>query len=166
MLSHVHAVCTCLADPRMLNRTTFYTLGQQFGTRWQQEHHDIYLEHLKFVKNPTSGAAEYVEWTERITKTRQGGLYKPGRMVAQKAFAVGGPKCPIALLEKMNTKRPPSLKNYGPLYFQPLCKPKPSVWYSESNQTECKIRWVKAHYKPLCSKNNGQETQESWCQQY
>ena len=47
-------------DPRMLNRTIFYTLGQQFGTRGRQEHH-IYLEHLKFVKNPTSGATEYVE---------------------------------------------------------------------------------------------------------
>ena len=56
-------------DPRMLNRTIFYTLGQQFGTRGRQEHHDIYLQHLKFVKNPTSGATEYVEWTKRITKT-------------------------------------------------------------------------------------------------
>ena len=117
-------------DPRMLNRTIFYTLGQQFGTRGRQEHHDIYLEHLKFVKNPKSGATEYVEWTEGITKTRQGGLHKPGRMMAQKAFAVGGPKCPVALLEKMIAKRPPSLKNSGPLYLQPLRKPKPSVWYS------------------------------------
>ena len=31
-------------DPKMLNRTIFYTLGQHFGTRG---HHDIYLEHLK-----------------------------------------------------------------------------------------------------------------------
>ena len=114
-------------DARMLNRTIFYTLGQQFGTRGRQEHHDIYLEHLKFVKNPTSGATEYVEWTEGITKTRQGGLHKPGRMVAQKAFAVGGPKCPVALLEKMIAKRPPSLKNSGPLYLQPLRKSKPFV---------------------------------------
>ena len=117
-------------DPRMLNRTIFYTLGQQSGTRGRQEHHDIYLEHLKFVKNPTSGATEYVEWTEGITKTQQGGLHKLGRMVAQKAFVVGGPKCPVALLEKMIAKRPPSLKNSGPLYLQPLRKPKPSVWYS------------------------------------
>ena len=56
-------------DPRMLSRTIFYTLGQQFETRGQQEHHDICLEHLKFVKNPTSGATEYVEWTEGIIKT-------------------------------------------------------------------------------------------------
>ena len=86
----------------------------------------IYLKHLKFVKNPTSGAIEYVEWTEGITKTRQGGLHKPGRMVAQKAFLVGGPKCPVVLLEKMITKRVLSL-NSGPLYLQPLRKP---VWYS------------------------------------
>ena len=82
------------------------------------------------MKNPTSGATEYVEWTEGITKTRQGRLHKPGRMVAQKALTVGGPKCPVALLEKMIAKRPPSLQNSGTLYLQPLRKPKPSLWYS------------------------------------
>ena len=51
-------------------------------------------------------------------------------MVAQKAFAVGDPKCLVALLEKMITKRPTSHKNTGPLYLQPLHKPKPSMWYS------------------------------------
>jgi len=38
------------------------------------------FEYLKLVKNPTSGATEYVEWTEGITKTKEGGLDKPGRM--------------------------------------------------------------------------------------
>ena len=31
-------------------------------------------------------------------------------MVAQKAFTVGGPKCPVVLLEKMIAKRQPSVK--------------------------------------------------------
>ena len=57
-----------------------------------------------------SETTEYVEWTEGITKTRQGGLHKPGRMVAQKAFTVGSPKCPVVLLEKMIAKRQPSVK--------------------------------------------------------
>ena len=95
----------------MLNRTIFYILGQQFGIRGQQEHYDLYLEHFKFVKNPTSGATEHVEWTEGITKIRQGGLHKPGRMVAQKTFVIGGLKYPIALLEKMISKQLHSLQN-------------------------------------------------------
>lgn len=38
----------------------------------------------------------------------QKGLQRPDKVVAQKAFAVGDPKCPVALLEKMITKRPTS----------------------------------------------------------
>ena len=56
------------------------------------------------------GTTEYVEWIEGITKTRQGSLHKLERMVAQKAFAVGSPKCPVVLLEKMIAKRLTSLK--------------------------------------------------------
>lgn len=100
----------------------------------------------------------------------QKGLQRPDKVVAQKAFAVGDPKCPVALLEKMITKRPTS-HNTVPLYLQPLRKPKPSMWYSVqrlgTNQIasfmneikrSAKLN-VKVHYKPLCSKNNGQETQ-------
>lgn len=49
----------------------------------------------------------------------QKGLQRPDKVVAQKAFAVGDPKCPVALLEKMITKRPTS-HNTVPLYLQPL----------------------------------------------
>ena len=49
-------------------------------------------------------STDYVEWTEGITKTRQGGLYKAGRKVTQKMFAVGGPKCPVTLLELIISK--------------------------------------------------------------
>ncbi len=52
----------------------------------------IDLEYSKFVKNPTSGAIEHVEWTEGISKTRQDGLHKPGGTVAQKAFAIRWPE--------------------------------------------------------------------------
>ena len=39
-------------------------------------------------------------WTEGITKTWQGEQKAPEGMVAQKAFAVGGPKRPVAMLAK------------------------------------------------------------------
>ena len=116
-------------DGGMLNRTVLYTLSQQFGTRGWQEHHDIELEHLKFVKDSVTHSTDYIEWKAGITKTRQGGLKYSTRKVSQKMFAIGGPKCPVALLELMVSKRPNSLKTSGPLYLQPLRKPKHDVWY-------------------------------------
>ena len=95
-------------------------------------------------------------------------------MVAQKAFAVGGPKCPVALLEKMIDKRLPSLKNSGPLYLQPLRKPKPSIWYCVQqlgvnqvagfmDEIKCSANLdVETHYEPHRLKDASQETQESW----
>ena len=67
--------------PSSLNHTVFYTLSQQFGTRGHQEHHQIKVEELKFVKNAMTGQTEYVEWVEGLTKTQQGGLAKKDRRV-------------------------------------------------------------------------------------
>lgn len=46
-------------------------------------------------------------------------------------FAVGGPRCPVMLLEMMLSKRPDELKLSGPLYLTPLRKPRPDLWYSK-----------------------------------
>ena len=54
-----------------LNLTVFYLISQQFGTRGCQEHHQLRVEHLKFVNSPCTGTTEYVEWVEGPTKARQ-----------------------------------------------------------------------------------------------
>ena len=77
-------------SPASLNYTVFYTSSQQFGTRGRQEHHQIRLEHLKFVKNAVTGETEYIEWTEGLTKTRQGGLSKSrGEYLSECLLLVG-----------------------------------------------------------------------------
>ena len=120
-------------DPASLNYTVFYTSSQQFGTRGRQEHHQIRLEHLKFVKNAVTGETEYIEWVEGSTKTRQGGSPRKQRRVPQRMFAVGGDRCPVGILEKMISKRPKKLAQSGPLYLTPLQKFKDrAVWYSEA----------------------------------
>ena len=91
------------------------------------EHHNIRIEELKVVKLP-NGETDYVQWTERLTKTRKGGLSKPARRIQQRIFAVGGPKCLVML---MLSKCPEQLKLSGPLYLTPLQKPKPNIWYSK-----------------------------------
>ena len=56
----------------ILNLTVFYCISQHFGTRGCQEHHQLRVEDIKFVRNPTDGTTEYIEWNEGPTKTRRG----------------------------------------------------------------------------------------------
>ena len=120
------------ANPVSLNHTVFYVLSQHFGTRGRQEHHQIRVEELKFVKNAVTGEADYVEWVEGVTKTRQGGLVKKERRVPQQAYATGGIRCPVRLLKKLVSKRPENMKMSGPLYLTPLrsFQADREVWYA------------------------------------
>ena len=117
-------------NPKSLNHTVFYTMSQNFGTRGRQEHHQIRVEHLRFVCNPQTGATEFIEWEEGLTKTRQGGLVKQQRRLKQKDFATGNSQCPVKFIEQLISKRPPQLKTSGPLYLQPLKHPREDQWYS------------------------------------
>ena len=45
---------------KSLNYTIFYLISQQFGTRGCQEHHQLQVEELKFVRDP-SGKTLYVD---------------------------------------------------------------------------------------------------------
>ena len=76
------------------------------GTRGRQEHHQIKVEDLKFVRD-CNGEVIYIEWIEGPTKTRQGGLKKRLRsLVTQKLFKISDPKCPVsALLKLLSQKR-------------------------------------------------------------
>ena len=76
-------------DPLFLNLTLFYCISQHFGTRGCQEYHQLRVEDIKFVRNPTDGTTEYIEWNEGPTKIRQGGLVKTYRRVTQRMFATG-----------------------------------------------------------------------------
>ena len=117
-------------SPTSLNHTMFYVLSQQFGTRGRQEHNQMRIEDFKWVRNPETGEIEYIEWTEGLTKTRQGGLVKQDRRVPQKLFASNTERCPVKLFELLISKRPADLHTCGPLYLTPLRKPRPCVWYS------------------------------------
>ena len=85
-----------LDTPTSLNYTTFFLLGQHFGTRGRQEHHQMRIEEFKLTREPKSGKLIQVEWMEGPTKTRKGGLNKRPRTVTQKIFRTDGPKCPIS----------------------------------------------------------------------
>ena len=107
-----------------LNLTVIYLISQQFGTRGCQEHHQVRVKHLKFVNCPCTGTTEYVEWVEGPTAR------KVNRRITQRTFATSDSRCPVRYLESLISKRPQHLRNSGPLYLQPLSKPKPDIWYS------------------------------------
>jgi len=118
------------SNPKSLDYTIFFMLSQQFGTSGCQEHHQLRVEDLKFVHD-TSGETISVEWVEGLTKTRQGGLSKMERRLPQRLFVQGGSdRYPVYFLQLLISKRPPNLKNTGPLYLRPLDKPREVVWYS------------------------------------
>ena len=43
-------------NPKSLNYTIFYLISQQFGTRECQEHHQLWVEELKFVRDSSTKA--------------------------------------------------------------------------------------------------------------
>ena len=116
-------------NPTSLNYAIFFTISQQFGTRGCQEHHQIKIEDLKFVKD-VCGKTIYVDWVEGITKTRQGGLVKEDRRPPQRVHYQGRDRCPVKLLELVISKCPIELKNCGSLYLKPLNTPNDEVWYT------------------------------------
>ena len=62
-------------SPHSLNFTVWYLLSQQFGTRGCQEHHQLCVQDLKIMNDP-SGKLYYAEWVEGLTNTLKGGLSK------------------------------------------------------------------------------------------
>ena len=104
-------------------------LSQHYGTRGCQEHHQLKVEDLKFVRD-ISGNLVSVEWVEGPTKTRPGGLTKADRRLPQRMFRQGGERCPVMFLNLMISKRPDVLKDCGPLYLRPLDTPRQDTWYS------------------------------------
>ena len=103
-------------NPTSLNYAIFLTVGQQFGTRGCQEHHQIKIDDLKFVKD-VCGKTIYIEWVEEIKKTRQGGLVKEDQRFLQWVYYQGHDGFPVKLLELLISKCPIELKNCGSLYL-------------------------------------------------
>ena len=138
-------------SPSVLNRTVWFLLSQQFGTRGVQEHTQMRVEDFKIVMHPQQNSIKY---TEGLTMTRHGGLVKPDRRVPQRLLPNGTERCPVKLLRKMLSLRPPTLRNTGRLYLTPLRKPTEEVRYgvipvgenklkTYNYENDCNGRWNK-----------------------
>ena len=107
----------------------WWILTQHFGLRGRQEHHSMNVEDYNFCR--VDRGIEYVTFKENPTKTRQGGLNSKRRQVLPKTFAAGGPRCPVGPLKYFLSRRPPELRESGPLYLAVTERPKTEVWYKK-----------------------------------
>ena len=78
---------------KSLNYTAFYLISQQFSTRGCQEHHQLWVEELKFVYD-SSGETIQMEWVEGFTKTIQGGANLSKRLPQKMFTHEGNTRCP------------------------------------------------------------------------
>ena len=86
-------------DPLSLNLSLFYCISQHFGTRGCQEHHQLRVEDIKFVRNPTDGTTEYIEWNEGPTKDQAGWISEDLQEGNSKDVVTGQKNCPVKFLE-------------------------------------------------------------------
>lgn len=70
-------------------------LTQQFGLHRRQEHHEMGLEDFR-IREGDNGL-EFVEFAEKSTKTRPGGLNAKPRQFQPKMFQTSGERCSVAL---------------------------------------------------------------------
>ena len=101
---------------------------------------------ISSVSGTQTGEIEYIEWTDGLTKTRQGGLVKQDRRVPQKLFPSNTEHCPVNLFKLLISKRPADLCTHGPL-----------TWHLSENHALvygilCNL-WVRVKSKPTWSRS-------------
>ena len=112
--------------------TMWWIITQHIGLRGRQEHHEMKLDDFQLCTD--DNGVEFVQFTERQTKTRQGGLHTKLRVFHPRMFAVGGERCPVALFKQFVSRRPQNLKTAGP--FSP---DKQNVWFKVQPMGQNKI---------------------------
>jgi hypothetical protein len=121
---------------RVLTNVNFKNLTEQLGLRGRQEHYDSYVEDFLIRRQEDRG--ELVEYRQKPTKTRTGGLRIKRRSTPQMMFSTdGGERDPVRLFKLWLTKRPDGMKDNGPLYLTIINRPKSAdVWYARVRMGE------------------------------
>ena len=81
-----------------------------------------------------------VEFKEKPTKTREGGLRNPTRRSPpQMWLADGGEREIVKLFEELQGHRPDALKKSGSLYVTIITRPTSNTWYSRTRMRQAII---------------------------
>ena len=125
--------------PESLIHTMWLLLTQQFDHRGRQEHHGMRLEDFRIMKGDDGLA--FVDFAERPTKTRPGGLNAKPRQFQARMFQTGGGTCPVAFFRQYINRRPRNLWASGPFYLsiKYYSGPGDETWYKVQPMGENKI---------------------------
>lgn len=117
--------------PNGLLRALFYIIGINFAIRGGQTHRQLSVDNFKIEQDRTGQA--YLLYTEKVGKTRQGGL-KDLKVQPHSARAYSSAipeRCPVRIFRKYISLCPAETLTRA-LYLKPLKNVTPSKWYSKS----------------------------------
>ena len=115
--------------PEALTSTEWWLPTRHFGLRGRQEHHDMKIDDFQLSRD--DNGVEFLQFTEGIFKTRQGGLHFKNRVFNPRMFAVGEDRCPVAVFKQFVNHRSSTLRKAGLFYLSIKTNPNPddSVWF-------------------------------------
>ena len=122
---------------RTLQNSLFFFLTIGFGLRGSHESRQLKWGDVKLKVD--SNGKEFLEFNERLTKTRKGNSEGGSRAFAPKVFAMGGDKCPFFFCKIYRAHRPQAMNHdEAPFYLtpkrDPLCsKNVQGIWYGEQH---------------------------------
>ena len=118
---------------RTLQNTLFFYLTIGFGLRGCHESRQLQWGDVTLQRD--SDGKEFLQFRERLTKTRKGDSDSGSRPFAPKIFAMEGDRCAIFFYKLLRSHRPESMCHEdSPFYLTPkgddFCRRNKGAWYA------------------------------------
>lgn len=120
-------------NPRSLQNTIFFFFTSTFGFRGCHESRQLTWGDITLNRDEKN--MEYLQFSERLTKTRTGALGSKPRPFHPKIFANNTDRCPVKFYKFYKTKRPESMcQTNSPFYLtvKPRVSIRDNIWYAAS----------------------------------
>ena len=122
-----------LETPEALQRTMWWHATLLFGHRGRQESRQMQWGDIQ-LKIDASGQ-EFLEFKERVTKSRSGGAAADSRSFAPKAFKnkENAARCPVETFKRFASHRPESMMKEGSPFYMAINHRRSgegTVWYT------------------------------------
>ena len=138
------------STPEALFNAVWVNNTKMLGFRGGQENRQLKWGDIQLKK--TAGGLEYLEFSERETKTRWGQAGGPTRPFNPKIFATPDAidSCPIETYRQFANRRPPAMNTPdSPFYLSINYTPSTEVWFKNNPMGQNKLANV---VKTMCSK--------------
>ncbi|VDI55307.1 Hypothetical predicted protein, partial [Mytilus galloprovincialis] len=141
--------------PRILIFSLWYYLTKCFGLRGRNEHRQLQLGDILMKKDPVDNR-QYLEFSERLTKTRDGTKGKENRKVKPRMYENKSDRCPIRLFKAYLLRRPENvMEPESPFYLTciPMERVESMIWYYARPMGENTL----ANLMPMAAKEAGMD---------